>query len=94
MPIRMKLQLTRVFHVCVQALHLKIPFVASPFVVTENLQTILVRLLIQHIRNDEKVVQQQGCQICYWKIQVRIVTLHYWTCLVIGKTNKQTNKLD
>lgn len=70
------------------------PFVASPFVVTENLQTILVRLLIQHVRNDEKVVQQQGCQICYWKIQVRIVTLHYWTCLVIGKTNKQTNKLD
>lgn len=37
-------------------INLKIPFVASPFVVTENLQTILVRLLIQHVRNDEKVV--------------------------------------
>lgn len=69
---------------------LKIPFVASPFVVTENLQTILVCLLIQHVRNDEKVVQQQGCQICYWKIQVCIITLYYQTCLVIGKTNKQT----
>lgn len=35
-------------------INLKITFVASPFVVHENLHTISVRRLIQHVRNDGK----------------------------------------
>lgn len=73
--------------------NLEITFVASPFVVNENLHTILVRSLIQHVRNDDKRGTATRMPGSLFIGRFRSVSL----LSIIGHVQsqvKQTNKLD